>query len=485
MKICFLCDLHLPFCKNALQYDVLKWAISDILKENPECIAFAGDVTCDGNEEVYDYFINSFKNIGIPFLYIPGNSDLRCAESEKSIYKKTCVCKNTIKNTVIFAVNDSDNSISDEQFFELHFADANSIVFMHHPLETHDNKTKEKLLKWRESHKDTIVFYGHLHISFKDENSVSLGAMDPDKSIGECPCITYYDTNTKEIKKSYYSCSVPKDFPQYFGISCFETIEQIKFAIKNGLKYLELRPNCLGVDIEILKNAVDRWRESSGIDLSIHLPDVVCKNGEILADGNLEDFVSLVDKLKANRVTLHVPMVALGEVNENHEVLEKICQHIAEKLNKLPHEIVVGVENMHMTNSEKADNTRRFGYTPEECIDFMETLSSLCKHKVGVNFDIGHARNNAPYSQKYQIGTWLSLLGKYIVGYHVHQVTNKNGIFENHMPIDDVYGSLISYASFFKNWSKGVINKAPVIFEMRPKNAYETTLKTFEKHKNF
>ena len=31
MKACFMCDLHLPFFKDALQYDVMEWAISDIL----------------------------------------------------------------------------------------------------------------------------------------------------------------------------------------------------------------------------------------------------------------------------------------------------------------------------------------------------------------------------------------------------------------------------------------------------------------------
>ena len=85
MKICFMCDLHLPFDKNALQYDVLSWAIADVSKKRPDCIAFVGDVTCDGNEAVYDNFIESMEKTGIRFLYIPGNSDLRDNESKNSI----------------------------------------------------------------------------------------------------------------------------------------------------------------------------------------------------------------------------------------------------------------------------------------------------------------------------------------------------------------------------------------------------------------
>ena len=52
-----MCDLHLPFDKNALQYDVLDWAVADIQRKKPDCIAYAGDVTCDGNIDVYKQFV--------------------------------------------------------------------------------------------------------------------------------------------------------------------------------------------------------------------------------------------------------------------------------------------------------------------------------------------------------------------------------------------------------------------------------------------
>ena len=136
---------------------------------------------------------------------------------------------------------------------------------------------------------------------------------------------------------------------------------------------------------------------------------------------------------------------------------------------------------MHMTASESADKNRRFGYTPMECLRFMEEMRTVSRHRVGINFDIGHARNNAPYSQTYPVGTWLSTVGEHIVGYHLHQVTHEDGVFENHMPITHPYGALISYASFFKYWEMGRIAKAPLIFEMRPEGAYATTLATFER----
>ena len=106
-----------------------------------------------------------------------------------------------------------------------------------------------------------------------------------------------------------------------------------------------------------------------------------------------------------------------------------------------------------------------------------------CHQKVGVNFDIGHARSNVPYSQKYQISTWLSMLGKHIVGYHLHQVKDIVGGFENHTAFEDIYGKLISLASFFRCWAQEEISHAPVVFEMRTENAYPITLETFSKYK--
>ena len=161
MKVCFMCDLHLPFDGNALQYNILDWAIADIKKKEPDCIVYAGNVTCDGDINVYNEFILKMKAIGIPFFYIPGNSDLRNSESADEIKKMASGCKNIVADSVVYALNDCDMKISDEQLLTIEDADENSIVFMHHPLETHEIKTREKLKAWREKHSGTMLFFGH------------------------------------------------------------------------------------------------------------------------------------------------------------------------------------------------------------------------------------------------------------------------------------------------------------------------------------
>ena len=479
MNICFMCDLHLPFYKNALQYKVLDWAVTDIIKNKPDCIAFAGDATCDGEEKVYKYFVEKMKSIGIPFLFIPGNSDLRNPDSLEKIKKISSECKNKIGDCLVFAVNDSTGEISESDFLSLEEADEKSIVFLHHPITSLKNKSREKMLKWRENHHTAKLFYAHCHLSAVDGNDVSLGAMDPDKAIGENPCITYYDSENDSINKSYFSCLQPEDFIKHIGVSCYKVFEHINFAIENGLENIELRPNCIDVNSKDLLRLIEKWRQSGGKNLSVHLPDIVYENSQATVSEKFDKVLSLAKILKANRFTEHVPQISVKTVRKDESALEKITDLLAEKFNSFDYDITVGIENMHMTPAEKSDDSRRFGYIPEECIELFEKLKKKCKHKVGINFDIGHARNNAPYSSKYQTSTWLEMIGEYAVGYHIHQVVIQNGLFENHMPITDVYGSLISYASFFRYWEENRINKAPLILEMRPEGAYEKTLETF------
>ena len=480
MKFCFMCDLHLPENDGALQYDVLQWAFEDIQKKSADCVIYAGDVTCDGNEKVYRAFVDKMKELEIPFLFIPGNSDLRCEASKEIIRKLASPLVNDINGLTVYAVNDCDGTVDDETLSQLEKADENSIVFMHHPINSLKADSKDKMLLWRNNHKETTLFYGHLHKSFEDENGISLQAMDPDKAIGENACILYYDAETGKGRKAYYFSPVPTDLYSHFGISCYDIKGDIEFACIKGLKNIELRPNCSSYDDTELFALVENWRNTCGENLSVHLPEVRYENGKAYVDDKYIQCIEIANKLKADRLVQHVPIVSVKTVNEDKRCLDKICELLASYFNSIEHEVAIGIENMHMTSKDTADDNRRFGYVPEECLLFMNNLSEICRHKVGINFDIGHARNNAPYSQTYQISTWFAAVGKYIVGYHMHQVTYEDGIFENHMPITDIYGKLISYGSFFKNWAKERINKVPVIFEMRPEGAYEKTLETFD-----
>ena len=106
MRICFLCDLHLSENTDTLQYDVLDWALCDLMEKRPDCVAFVGDASCDGSSASYAHLVRRMRQLPIPFLYIPGNSDLRTPSTREQIQSDASPLYNSINGTAIFAVND-------------------------------------------------------------------------------------------------------------------------------------------------------------------------------------------------------------------------------------------------------------------------------------------------------------------------------------------------------------------------------------------
>lgn len=484
MKLCFICDIHLPECKKALQYDVLEWALSDALEKKADCIIFAGDITSFGNYSIYKGFVERMNNFRIPVLYIPGNSDLRDKSSYDFIKNLSSPTENKIGNIKIFALNDCDNDIKERDLSLLDRAEDGCILFLHHPINELKEVAREKLLLFIEKNKNSLVFHGHKHKSYSDKNVISLQALDPDKAIGEPPCITYYNTDTRVTEKAYYKAPLPLDFYEQLGISCYRPTQNIRFAISHRLKNIELRNNILKEDASQLKELISEWREVGGKNLCVHLSDVGFENGTPSSRPDYIDLISLAKELSANRVTQHVPRVSVNTVKENPKALENIAAFVANAYKSVGADFTVGIENMHMTSADNVEKDRRFGYLPDECLLFMELVASEYNHKVGINFDIGHARNNPPFYNMYPISSWLSIIGKYTVGYHFHQVTRLENKLENHMPITELHSGIINYTSFFKNWSLGNINKVPVILEMRPEDAYAISLETLKNNIN-
>lgn len=485
MKICFMCDLHLPFDKNAMQYDALEWACCDILKSRADCVVVVGDYTANGELFPLDWFNEKMKSLNAPVVMIPGNSDMRTPENVEAFDKTASPVVNKIGDCTIIAINDSRGKFDDSVLDVIENADKNTIVITHHPYYQIFSEKGNGLVKWREKHPEVRMFYGHLHESKRVNNDISLQALDPDKAIGENPCITYYDTETDSLCKSYYYCPVPQDFYEYIGISCFNPIQDINYAIEKGIKYIELRPAAAKFckeERKALINAIEKWRSVGGKGLSLHAPGVSYVDGKVGDRDEWEKFIQLANDTKCDRITLHVPNVSLYTATKEN-ALEPISDFVKEMLSFIHEGCVIGVENMHMKKSEQADLNRGFGYIPCECISYMKLLRGKCKQNIGINLDVGHSRNNSPFSQRYTLSSWYSQVGEYAVGYHIHQVTKGDNGFNNHMPITDVYGCLISYASFFRAWSKGQLKKAPVILEIRGLDGeYKPSVELFEKY---
>lgn len=324
----------------------------------------------------------------------------------------------------------------------------------------------------------SIVFAFDDRNGLASEYTLNLQTLNPDKATGENPCISYFNTDTGELRKAYYFCPVPTDLYRYFAIACSGDEKDMELAVQNELKSLELRSDCLELGKEKLLVNIEKWRKNGGDDLSVHLPDVAYEGGEVIVDELFDECVGLAKRLNANRVTIPMPAADADEVRSDETALEKICSFLAERLSLIDQSIVIGIENADMMSKAQYADSRNFGCTPEECIQFVQLLSSKCKHRAGIVLDVANAANNA-----YPLSVWFAMAGKYIAGYRIYQPDYKNGLLGARMPITGIYGPGISYASFFRCWLEGKINKAPVIFDMSEQDAYDTTLKTFEEYK--
>lgn len=488
MILCFICDIHLPYTKSSIQHVAFDWIFDFIKKGREDVVIFAGDFTANGDVNAANYFKNRIKELEVPTIVMTGNSDLRTPENIDYIQSMRTPSYNVIDGQVIYTVDDSTGQISSQTLDELYSLDKNAIVVLHHPIEDLYEPSKSLMVKWRESHLENVLFCAHEHISKVIGNTIYLQALDPDKAIGNGPSITHYDTETKIVSNGLFISLAPKDIFDYIGISCFYPMEDIQYARENNIKHIELRDTVIEYNLDDISFEIEKWRKSGGKSLSMHAPEVTYEDAIKGISDKWEKFTHMAAMLNADRITLHVPKASVRCIRENPENMNCIIKFLKKYFSKLNPACVIGVENMHMTSADNPDDTRRFGYIPEEVIEFMELLSKSVDQKVGVNFDTGHARNNAPFSQKYNIGAWFEEIGKHTVGYHIHQVTYEGGKFSNHMPIDHPYGKLISLASLFDCWDRGMINKVPIICEIRgdgSQGAYKSTIEMFNRIKKF
>ena len=81
--------------------------------------------------------------------------------------------------------------------------------------------------------------------------------------------------------------------------------------------------------------------------------------------------------------------------------------------------------------------------------------------------DLGHARNNAPFSGRENLSDYYCELGQLVNGWHFHQVVQSRNGFLNHQKLTGFYDKLISLGGWFMAWRSGQLADAPVFLEVK------------------
>ena len=491
MKIGFICDTHMPCNKMSPQYAFFEMAVAQCKKDHIDTIVHLGDITSFGEQEVFEDYLKTMRCFPKSY-YVLGNAEIRCKETQAYFLSKTIDIAFPIQGRTLIGVNTPFGTIDEEDKHRLFEAKDGDILFMHHgPHKLHENDKQwiEVLLSQR---KLTLI-HAHSHKWFDytigKSRVIGLRALDPDKSIGNYPCITYMDVTESDITIEEKMFCVDKDTLQQIrenlGLSCVDNHTDVAFAAKADVKNIELRCNNADWEPDLsLLPKVQSWRKVTNGYLSVHMPNLKWDGKEIQGIEQWYQAVDYAVALQADGLTMHPPRIRKSLLLNDTAIWEQYLELYLYAVKKMDTSVKIGIENIHKLKSEEglSEEDFGFGYTPSEVSFWIDAINqALGGTRVGHVLDVGHARNNGELSSRFPISRWYEQMGSKIVAYHIHQVLQTEDGLKNHNAIEDWFGPLISYASFFYAWEKEMIQHSPIFLEVRGIENFQKSLNSFLK----
>jgi len=493
VKFAVIADLHLPYLDGTVQYAAFDWAIDEVNKQDCDFVMVAGDITTNGDDSAFEYFGEKIKEISSPCYVLPGNADLRNKGNiDKALNLRTGFTFEK-KGMEFVCVNTATGSIEESDIKTLENSGKNAIVFMHHGIHRLSEKSALFMKEWA-SDRSGYIIHAHSHISMDSyigkTRVVGVRCLDPEKSVGAPPCITFFTLSENELAYEDKNFDFPKDnlsdFRESIGISCFDIYGDIDFAIENNVRNIEIR-KFDGSDEELayLIEKVDEWRKKGGKKVSVHMTNLKW-NGENF-DGLQEwaGAVRIAKALKAENATVHPPRkVMVSDMERGSDFYENVLNLFYQKLTEIPSDTKIGIENIHFDINDTDIYNRFFGYQPDELMEFVDDINKKFSYdRAGMVFDIGHAKNNGPCYTGNTIGVWLKKIGKRITAYHIHQVAEGEKGKINHAAISAWEGERnICFTAFLWAWQAEQVNHAPMFMEMRKIENCKISLESLEKY---
>ena len=484
MKIGLICDLHMSYGESSAQHAFFMRAAERFKKDGVWDIVSIGDITSFGEEDVLSEYIGALS--GFRHRLLLGNSDVRTPGTAERILKRAKSFDEVIGGMRIVGINTPYAKIEDGDRGMLKTLSDGDFLIMHHSVQGLEAESREFLTSLCEkiaftvihahSHKIQDYMIGRAHI-------VGIRALDPDKSIGGWPCVTYLDTESGKLEEVLFDISknTTDDLSKYFGISCVDNHRDVKYAAENRVFGVELRCNGKGWEPDMtLLPVIENWRECGGGYLSVHMPNLRWRDGEMSGVETWYNAVGYAKAVGAQGLTMHPPRVRKCDMKG--KVYDEFLKLYVYAVESVGADVKIGIENLHMERGEDAMSDECcFGYTPAEVSAWIDAVNEAIQKpgRVGHTLDVGHARNNGSVSQKYPISRWYEIMGNKTVAYHIHQVVpGENGMI-NHAAIEKWFGPIISYASFFYCWEKGIINRVPVFLEVKGSESFDKSIKAF------
>ena len=84
-RIAAISDAHLPDRSDTIKDAVLDWALGELRGQSVDLLAVAGDMTSLGTVAAATRLRNKLERLGIPFLFTPGNAELRTPAQTRQV----------------------------------------------------------------------------------------------------------------------------------------------------------------------------------------------------------------------------------------------------------------------------------------------------------------------------------------------------------------------------------------------------------------
>ena len=482
MKIAVIADIHLPGRTDTVKEEIFLWSLKEAAAQKADLIVGAGDLTSLGEVAAARRIMDLLNNCGLPFILAHGNAELRSKDETAELLQ---IMQTASEYDTVIAVDSSRGKLSEKSSAELRkWAECswkNLLLVSHCPPGDWSEEDRAVLDGMIERGAVSQVVYGHKHIDISDGVYECVRGLDPDKASGGAPALVFFIRNADgSWAREDVVCPLAHaaEFPEAdrlaiwnsFGMSGMKaSVEGLAFAVERKLPVFEIRfSGAEDFPSAELLDAVNVWRRNGGRYLSLHMPDLKFDGETFTGMEALETASRAAVKLGCNGVTLHVPRCFADQL-DTWEKISRAAAVAADAIKLLfENNISVGVENLHTNEAERAEKRFKFGCTGAECMAFINALRALHPDKkIGLHLDIGHARNNMPFSSRETLSDWYASYGSEIVAMHIHQVSRGEGGYKNHTGYENFYGMLISLSSLAMARKSGQIGNVPMILELR------------------
>ena len=475
-RVAVFADLHYTCESSAVKGAVLRWAVAEAHRRGAKAIVCAGDMVGNGLVAEAREVAAILAGAGIPVSFTHGNAEGR-TPSEAAAARDALAGAPPPRGVALL---DSSAGWCDPGWTSsLPAGSCGLLAVTHVPPQSWGAAAADEWRAATESGVLSLTVAGHVHADTAAPGLFVTRGLDPDKAAGGPPAFAVFRRGAAgwEAEAAAEMPGVrPEEWPDAFrrawredlGLSTmYDPFGGLDFAIAAGVANVELRDGSWrDGDFSALLARVADWRAAGGRRLSLHLPVLSFADGRAAGVEALARSCRAAVALGCDRVTLHVPSMPVSDYAANRRFVRDAH---AEGLAPLVGSgVAVGVENMHMAPSGETPERRRFGYTPGECAAQIALLREIPGLAVGFHCDIGHARNNAPFSTRYPVGAWYELLGSECNGMHIHQVVDSGGgHFSNHRPLTGFFDKLISLSSLVLARRDGILPRVPMFLEIR------------------